>query len=218
MKKIDRQLVLACEDGDLQKVRELIAKGADLYCDLSEEDGGWPLQCASMKGHIGVVKELIGAGLDVNQDGGTSFCAAIREGHADVVEAIAKAGVCVSISDVLEASDFWVLNKNAKSRRILKAVLSRCKYSVIDPGTSIFRVLETLEGLGVKVFAYDDEDDEERKLIARAQIAVVRCKNEEDEEDYDDDNDNAVVAVPIPKFRLKNEIVEKQRQMTHEAQ
>ena len=59
------QLCDAAMGNDIQKVNELIVKGADV--NAKSQDGLTPLECAVWNSHIGLVKLLIAKGADVNE-------------------------------------------------------------------------------------------------------------------------------------------------------
>lgn len=59
----EKELIKACEDGDLEKVKSIIEKGADINL---EYDDWTPLTKASEKGHLNIVKYLVENGADVN--------------------------------------------------------------------------------------------------------------------------------------------------------
>jgi ankyrin repeat protein len=88
----------ACKSGKLVKVLSLLQEGADL--NALTGTGETPLKLASAKGHLEIVKVLLGLGSDVNYCPGdqinsyteTALCAAVRGGHLEVVSALIKAG------------------------------------------------------------------------------------------------------------------------------
>lgn len=86
----------AVEDDDRQTVRRLIAAGADL---LSETGGGNLLQAAAVRGHVAMIRLLLGAGIppDVpnRSSGETALMAAAENGQAGAVEALLESGANV---------------------------------------------------------------------------------------------------------------------------
>jgi ankyrin repeat protein len=58
------QLHFAVQDGDVVRVKQLLAEGAAV--NAWDEDGYTPLHYAAMKGHLEIMQILIAAGADVN--------------------------------------------------------------------------------------------------------------------------------------------------------
>lgn len=99
----DSKLLQACLDGDLAKVRERIAAGANI--NAGRKDKRPPLETAARCGHLEVVRELISAGADVNQIAkvnfevfpGSALTGAIKQKHLDVAQELVRAGASVSL-------------------------------------------------------------------------------------------------------------------------
>ena len=69
---LDKQLLNASKNDDLEKVKELISKGADI--ETKDNDDYTPLNIASYKGHLEIVKYLVEQGADIeskDNDGDT---------------------------------------------------------------------------------------------------------------------------------------------------
>ncbi len=64
--ELDKNLFIMCHNGNLSKVQELIAAGADVNKGHSA-DGNTPLIAAAEHGHLKVVEQLIAANADVNK-------------------------------------------------------------------------------------------------------------------------------------------------------
>ena len=88
------ELWRGCENGDLERVRQLIQDGQDVNRD--ENRYGWtPLMRAAYSGHDQVVRELIRAGADVNGKDNikqTALHKASSWGHSSVIKTLAEAG------------------------------------------------------------------------------------------------------------------------------
>jgi ankyrin repeat protein len=77
------KLYVACTKGDLQEVRELLDKGAN----INASDKVFSLVIASRSGHTEVVKLLLERGADIeakNSFGYTAFDLAGMEGHKEI--------------------------------------------------------------------------------------------------------------------------------------
>ena len=84
-------LYIASQNGHLDVVRELLARGANI--EAADNDGVTPLIIASLFGCVDVVRALLAAGANkhhVDNDGTTATSAA---GRADGVKPKAKAAV-----------------------------------------------------------------------------------------------------------------------------
>ena len=81
----DRALWLASEQGYAEVVRVLLAAGADVHARNDEA-----LRNASMAGHAGVVQVLLAAGANANND--EALRLASMGGHAEVVQMLLAAG------------------------------------------------------------------------------------------------------------------------------
>lgn len=84
----------ACEDGDITKARRFLQeKPQDL--DVADPAGNTPLQCASLNGHVEVVKLLLDAGCNlhcVNNVKDSPLLDAVENGHLEVVKLLLAAG------------------------------------------------------------------------------------------------------------------------------
>jgi len=83
----DRALWLASEQGYAEVVRVLLAAGADVHARNDEA-----LRNASMVGHAGVVQVLLAAGANVHADNDNALRWASTEGHVEVVQMLLAAG------------------------------------------------------------------------------------------------------------------------------
>ena len=81
------QLVNAAKDGDLDKVKDLIAEGVDV--DSKNKGGTTALMMAARFDNLDIVEYLVEKGADVNAKnelGRSALYMAARNGHVDVVE------------------------------------------------------------------------------------------------------------------------------------
>jgi len=94
-------LLRAAAAGDLSRVQELLAAGAD--CNARDAEGATALMLAAHAGRLDVVHALVGAGADVNATDARGWGALAKavynadldRGFADVVEALVRAGASV---------------------------------------------------------------------------------------------------------------------------
>ncbi|WP_328723558.1 ankyrin repeat domain-containing protein [Streptomyces sp. NBC_00247] len=89
------QLVLSAGDGDVIEVARLLGQGA--VVDAPNRHGRTALDRAVEQGHADVVRELVGAGANLEQQAGeyqesTPLCLAASQGHTAVVGVLLDAG------------------------------------------------------------------------------------------------------------------------------
>ena len=85
--EIPETLIFASQDGNINLVRMLLAKGADV--NAQNQEGATALMFAIIKGDTKIVKLLLDRDADVNaqgEDGFTALMFASENGHAEVVE------------------------------------------------------------------------------------------------------------------------------------
>ncbi len=83
---LNAQLLTEAKKGDLGKVKQLLASGAEL--DARDVKGNSALHHAAKKGHLKVIAALVAAGIDVtavNEVGDTALHLAFRRGHEEIV-------------------------------------------------------------------------------------------------------------------------------------
>lgn len=96
MKSINALMIKAAT-GDVQTVRDLIDKGADV--DAKEENGFTALMLASWHGYSQIVQCLIGEGADVNiktNEGLTALLSALEQSRYDIVKILVASGADVN--------------------------------------------------------------------------------------------------------------------------
>jgi ankyrin repeat protein len=98
MRQIDWDLLDASKNGDLEKAKRAIEKGADVNAD----NGQTPLCLASWKGHESIVSLLLEEGADVNAKssyGWTPLLVACQNGHDSIVSLLLEKGADVNVKD-----------------------------------------------------------------------------------------------------------------------
>ena len=95
-------LWMACEKGNLERVRQLIQDGQDVNTTRGDIYGTTPLICAADSGHVQVVGELIRAGARVDAKHyirKTALHRASWSGHSSVVTTLIEAGANLNEQD-----------------------------------------------------------------------------------------------------------------------
>ena len=85
----EEELIKACEDDDLEKVKSLIGKGIDINLEC---DNWTPLTKASEKGHLDIVEYLVKNGASW-----TALMCASMYGHINIFEYLVENGADVNI-------------------------------------------------------------------------------------------------------------------------
>jgi len=114
------EIQIAARDGNLGRVRSLIAAGTDV--DAKNHNGRTALMSAVYFQNKAVIRELLGDGADVNvQDssGRTALMIAVMSGSIDIAKALLAAGADVKIADqhkktVLDLAEKSSLDKARK--------------------------------------------------------------------------------------------------------
>ncbi len=86
-------LMDAAVDGDLQSVKALLAKGAEV--NAVNDRGGTALTLAAYQGHLDVARELIANGAEIDikdKDGKTALSAAVERGHTAIAQELLARG------------------------------------------------------------------------------------------------------------------------------
>ncbi|QJT94912.1 ankyrin repeat domain-containing protein [Wolbachia endosymbiont of Diaphorina citri] len=87
--QLDQGLLINARDGNLDKVKDLIAQGADL--ETKDNNGNTALHNACSNGHLKVVEYLIEKGASLkakNKEGKTPLDLAVQKDYADIVQTI----------------------------------------------------------------------------------------------------------------------------------
>ncbi|MDQ7055680.1 MAG: ankyrin repeat domain-containing protein [Persephonella sp.] len=99
--KLNRKLFEAIQEGDEQKVKELIEKGADV--NARDKNNYTPLLRAVSRGNLKIVKILVEYGADINAKekffGYTPIHIAAMKGYTDVLIFLLKKGADPNVRD-----------------------------------------------------------------------------------------------------------------------
>ncbi len=108
-------LAVAAEKGDISKVEQLLASGADINTRGKHRQTA--LQTAILYSHFKLAALLIDSGADVNatdQDGGTPLATAVMSGHFPTVKRLINAGADVNGADKEGATPLmWAANRDS---------------------------------------------------------------------------------------------------------
>jgi ankyrin repeat protein len=100
-----KELGVAINQGNVERVKKVIARGTDVNAKMSE---GWtPLTNAAYHGHLEIVQILIRSGADINGrkdsplngDGRTPLMIASGRGHIDIVKFLLENGADTELKD-----------------------------------------------------------------------------------------------------------------------
>nr|WBF70285.1 hypothetical protein [Megavirus caiporensis] len=89
---LQNSLCINCRHGNLEKVKELVNKGADV-----KARDNCAIRWASEYGHLDVVKYLIDQGADITGSGSYAIVSASRYGHIEIVKYLVSQGIDVKI-------------------------------------------------------------------------------------------------------------------------
>ena len=95
---MDIQLVNACENGNIKRVKDLIVQGANIHtygdCHIGD-----PLYCATKYGHLEIVKYLIKKGVNIHAVDDWILRNASENGHLDIVKYSIEQGANIHTYD-----------------------------------------------------------------------------------------------------------------------
>jgi len=94
-------LMLAAEAGHVEKVRRMLAEGADV--NAQETSGLTALMAAAHEGHADIVKLLLENNAEINAQntgGGTALMAASLNGHTDTARLLIQSGADVAVESM----------------------------------------------------------------------------------------------------------------------
>jgi hypothetical protein len=124
MREIDKKLLDACEDGNLEKVKQLLERGADV--NVRGKDGETALMIVSWYGKKKIAELLIKKGIDLNAKdnfGRTALMYASWYGHKEIVKLLLEAGADVNAQDKDDITALMYAFKNG-DEEIIKLLKS----------------------------------------------------------------------------------------------
>jgi len=111
MSQLNKDLLYAAREGDIEAVKRLLAKGADV--NAKDNWGITALMWTAWPGHTEIVNLLISKGADVNakdKNGRTALMEAAAGGHTEIVEMLMERGADVNSKDNYGITTlFWAL-------------------------------------------------------------------------------------------------------------
>eukprot|EP00656_Telonema_subtile_P013505 TRINITY_DN1685_c0_g6_i1.p1 TRINITY_DN1685_c0_g6~~TRINITY_DN1685_c0_g6_i1.p1 ORF type:complete len:753 (-),score=174.95 TRINITY_DN1685_c0_g6_i1:246-2504(-) len=176
VKTTAQELMVACEDGNLDRLSALLAKGADVA--VTDKNGCTPLTLAAWGGHSDVVDRLLDAGSKVDHTdyaGRTPLMRASQWGHTGSVQRLVARGAKVDASDsngctALTLAAQWGHHDTIEALIAAGATVDRQDKSDCTPLTWAARegrhtVIERLLAAGASV---DQKNNDGRTALMRA--------------------------------------------------
>jgi len=118
----DNALKQAASRGHLEVVKYLVEKGANIHADNNDS-----LRWAASNGHLEVVKYLVEQGADIHAENEKALRWAVRNGHLEVIKYLIEAG-----ADVRKV-DFEELVSGRKYKDVLYLLLDRLSKEELLP-------------------------------------------------------------------------------------
>ena len=136
MREIDKEFLNACEEGDLERVKQLLERGADV--NVRDKDGETALMIVSWYGKKEIAELLIKNGIDINAKdnlGRTALMYASWYGHNEVVKLLLENGADVNAQDEDDITALMYAFKNGDKEiiELLKSYETKTKKKMICP-------------------------------------------------------------------------------------
>lgn len=166
-----KDLIDAAHEGDLSRVRALLAAGADVN-SKSEDRGATALTYASSAGHVEMVRALIDAGANLNakeDNGMTALMWASFAGRAEVVRVLIEAGANLNAKDNHGSTALTLASESGHNdvmQLLTSAGAINCaKPAIARQNGSGSRVVVTVEGKMSAAFGLTDSGFSSAKLL-----------------------------------------------------
>lgn len=95
--EMDNVFFVACQVGNLNVIKYLVSKGANIHAEYKGEDGkmykGFPLIICAEEGHLDVIKYFDTLGIDIHSNDEKAFKSACEYKQLDVIHYLVKRGV-----------------------------------------------------------------------------------------------------------------------------
>ncbi|XP_069759808.1 myotrophin [Narcine bancroftii] len=120
MSELDRNIIWAVKNGDVEEVKTLVAKGADV--NAIEVAGRRPIHFAADCGQLEVLEFLlnVGANIDaIDVHGFTALLSAVSEGHIDCVKLLLSKGANKTGKSP-EGKNYFELAESGEMQDLLK--------------------------------------------------------------------------------------------------
>ena len=132
-KKVNKALLSAVEEGDVEALKSALAAGADV--NAADSEGVTSLMRAAETGNEEILKLLIEAGADVNAadcDDITSLICAAETGNEEIIKLLIEAGADVNVENVYGDTALSVAARHRKVScvEILKAAGAEGDYEI----------------------------------------------------------------------------------------
>ena len=126
LRRLTAPLIRASARGDLETIKLLLDKGADV--NVEPKDTMTPLSLASFGGHAPVVKVLLEHGADPNyqaEAGATALIVAAGENHIDVVKILVNSGANLNIKDYTKGMTALMIAAFNDSKETIEFLLDK---------------------------------------------------------------------------------------------
>lgn len=142
-KKMEEELIKACENNISEEVKSLIEKGVDIN---AQYDGWTPLTLASSSGYVKIVKFLVEKGADINAKsncGWTALMWASVIGDFEIVKYLVENGADINAKNDYGWTALMLALNSKQSEKITnylmekKGTINFEKYNKKDSGTEL---------------------------------------------------------------------------------
>ncbi|MCK4319724.1 ankyrin repeat domain-containing protein [Candidatus Micrarchaeota archaeon] len=154
----DEELLEGARNGNLEKVKKALEKGADIEAVDWQDQSLNSLQLSARQGHVNVVEFLLEKGMNINKEGcgyGTPLQLAARWGHTEVIKFLIKKGA--DIERGLEKDEIEAFNRDEKYFE------KRFKLEMLRQSYMTFPRFEEMVKLEILRHGYKDSSQGNRK-------------------------------------------------------
>jgi len=134
-RELNLKLINACDDGNIELVKRLIEKGANVNFENDyEESLSTPLTASVNQGNIDIIKLLIKNDVDINtqeEDGSSALHYAVQSGNTNVIKLLIDNNISLNLKDKDGETPIFI----AMERGLVKTT-----NLLIEKGAEIFSV------------------------------------------------------------------------------